>query len=104
MNEPLVLIYVLIMGIVLGMVFFGGLWWTVYKAGSSKNPAVLFLVSLLIRVSIVLVGLYFVGRGSWERLLICLFGFITARFIVIWLTRNIKEQQILKTEESQHAS
>ncbi len=103
MNEALTLMYVLIAGILFGAIFFGGLWWTVYKAALSKQPAVLFLVSLLIRISVVLIGFYFVGRGHWERFLICLVGFITARFIVIWLTRNIKKQQILKAEEGHYA-
>ena len=91
MNEPIMLIYVFVMGIVLGVIFFGGLWWTVYKADSSKHPGFLFLISLFIRISIVLVGFYFMGHGRWERLLICLLGFIMARFIVIWMTRNKRE-------------
>ena len=103
MNEPLILMCVLLVGMLLGAVFFGGLWWTVDKAASSKQPAVLFLFSLLIRLSIVLVGFYFMGRGHWERFLICLLGFIMARFIVIRLTRNIKEQHILKTKEGHYA-
>ena len=90
MNEPLILMCVLLVGMLLGAVFFGGLWWTVDKAASSKQPAVLFLFSLLIRL-------------SWERFLICLLGFIMARFIVIRLTRNIKEQHILKTKEGHYA-
>ena len=104
MNELLTLMFVLIAGILLGTIFFGGLWWTVCKVASSKQPAVLLLVSLLIRMSIVLVGFYFFGRGHWERFLICLFGFIMARFIVTGLTRNIKEQQMPKTEEGHYAS
>ena len=88
MNELLIQIYVLIVGIMLGMIFFGGLWWTVYKAAVSKSPAVLFFCSLLVRTSIVLAGFYFTGHGHWERFLICLLGFIMARFIVAWLTRK----------------
>ena len=40
-------------GLVLGAVFFGGLWWTVRKGVSSKQPALWFLGSLLLRTGIV---------------------------------------------------
>ena len=55
----------------LGAIFFGGLWWTVRKGVSSKQPALWFLGSLLLRMSIALAGFYFVSGGHWERLLVC---------------------------------
>jgi F1F0 ATPase subunit 2 len=33
----------------LGTIFFGGLWWTIRKGISSKQPAALFFFSLLLR-------------------------------------------------------
>ena len=59
----------LVAGVLLGAIFFGGLWWTVRKGVSSKQPALWFFGSLLLRMSIALAGFYFVGRGHWERLL-----------------------------------
>ena len=87
MNETVSLALAVAMGGLLGAIFFGGLWWTVRKSVSSKQPAFLFLGSLLLRTSIVLVGFYFIARGHWERLLVCLLGFVMARLIVTWLTR-----------------
>ena len=52
--------------------FFGGLWWTVRKGVSSRQPALWFFGSLLLRMSIALAGFYFVSGGHWERLLACL--------------------------------
>ena len=46
-------------------------------------------------MSIVLAGFYFVGRGHWERLLVCLLGFVIARFIVMRLTRTPVEHSQL---------
>jgi F1F0 ATPase subunit 2 len=86
-NETLSLMLALVAGISLGAIFFGGLWWTVRKSISSKQPALLFLGSLLLRTSIVLAGFYFIARGHWERLLVCLLGFVTARLIVTHLIR-----------------
>lgn len=72
----------LMAGIVLGIFFFGGLWWTVRKGLSSGHPAAWFVGSLLLRTSIVLGGFYVVSAGHWDRLLACLLGFLLARIIV----------------------
>ena len=72
MNETLTLVLAWMAGGVLGAIFFGGLWWTVRKGVSSPRPALWFLGSMLLRMSIALAGFYFVGRGHWERLLLCL--------------------------------
>ena len=45
MNEPLSLVLALITGVVLGAIFFGGLWWTVRKCVSAKQPALWFFGS-----------------------------------------------------------
>ena len=88
MNETFGLGLALVTGILLGGIFFGGLWWTVQKGLSSKQLALWFLGSLLLRTGIALVGFYLVADGHWERLLTCLFGFLTARLIVMRLTRT----------------
>ena len=80
-------------GLLLGAIFFGGLWWTVRKGVSSTRPALWFLGSMLLRMGIVLAGFYFVGRRDWQRLVACLLGFIIARFIVMRLTRPPVEQR-----------
>jgi F1F0 ATPase subunit 2 len=80
--------------------FFGGLWWTVRNSVSSKQPAFLFLGSLLLRTSIALVGFYFIARGHSERLLVCLVGFVTARLLVTWLTRAANKPTSLAKEAS----
>ena len=69
MNEVLTLALALAAGVLLGAIFFGGLWLTVRKGVSSKQPALWFFGSLLLRMSIVLGGFYFVSGGHWERLL-----------------------------------
>ena len=83
--------------------FFGGLWWTVQKGVSSKQPALWFFGSLLLRMSIALAGFYFVSGGHWKRLLACLLGFIMARLIIIRLTRAAEKPTCLPQGAS-HAS
>ncbi len=89
MNEILFMILAFIAGLALGLLFFGGLWFTVKKTVTAKIPAIWFLGSFFLRVSIVLLGFYFVSSGSWQRLLISLIGFVVARFIVMYVTQSI---------------
>lgn len=82
MNETVSLAPALAAGVLLGVIFFGGLWWTVRKCVSNERPALWFLGSLLLRTSIILAGFHWVSAGHWERLLACLLGFVIARFIL----------------------
>jgi F1F0 ATPase subunit 2 len=102
MNDTLYMIWAFIAGIGLGTLFFGGLWLTVKKAVTSKTPALLFFGSLFLRLSVTLAGFYFVGSGDWQKMLICLFGFIAARFIVTRLTKSYEEKQIQLTKDVSH--
>ncbi|MGO8754226.1 MAG: ATP synthase subunit I [Gallionellaceae bacterium] len=86
MNEMLLSALVLLAGMLLGAVFFGGLWWTVLKGVTARQPALWFGASLLLRTGIVLAGFYLVSGADWKRLLPCLLGFIIARLIVTRLT------------------
>ena len=96
MNEQLPMLLSFAAGLLLGSFFFGGLWWTIRKGLSSSRPALLFLGSAVLRMSVVVMGLYLVSNGQWQRLLACMAGFITARLAVTWLTRD-------KQKEERHA-
>jgi F1F0 ATPase subunit 2 len=102
MNDVLSLALALAMGVLLGAIFFGGLWWTVRKGFSSKQPALWFVGSLFLRTGAILAGFYLVARGHWENPLACLVGFIAARLIVIRLTR-VTEKPTYWAREAGHA-
>ena len=72
-----------VVGLLLGGFFFAGLWWTIQKGLTAKHPALWFLGSILVRTAVVLVGVYLVSDGKWERMLACLVGFVLARFLVM---------------------
>ena len=101
MNEALTLALAWLAGGVLGAIFFGGLWWTVRKGMSSRQPALWFLASLLLRMTTVLTGFYFTSGGHWERLLVCALGFVLARPVVTWLTRSAEASKTAR--EASHA-
>lgn len=69
-------------GGLLGTIFFVGLWWTVGRVLTARQPALLILGSMLGRTALVVFGFYLVSGGQWQRLLFCLLGFVVARLIV----------------------
>lgn len=111
MHEIGALLLALVTGALLGLLFFGGLWWTVQKGFAANQPALWFFGSLLLRTGTVVAGFYLVGRGQWERLLVCLVGFLIARLVV---TLRLSSGQALRPgsgenppqlpQESSHAS
>jgi F1F0 ATPase subunit 2 len=103
MNETLSLALALLAGVLLGAMFFGGLWWTIQRGVSSKRPGLWFFGSLLLRTSITLAGFYLVGRGHWERMLTCFLGFVAARLLVTRLTRSMGTKQVRPTQEVHYA-
>ena len=102
MNEILNTAMTLIAGLALGIIFFGGLWLTVRKMIHSKKPALWLLSSFIFRVGITLVGFYFVGAGNMQKILICLVGFIAARFVVLHFTKNKEPKNLQVQKEVNH--
>jgi F1F0 ATPase subunit 2 len=89
MNDTLNFVLALLLGLLLGTIFFGGLWWTIQRGLSSERPGRWFFASWLLRTGLALAGFYWVARGSWERLLVCLGGFVLARLVVTRLTKAL---------------
>ncbi len=73
----------LLAGLALGLVYFGGLWWTVMRAPQSPTPMLWFVGSLLLRTLVALSGFYFVSEGQALQLGVCLLGFVAARALVL---------------------
>ena len=75
------------MGMFLGALFFGGLWWTVHRGLTAAHPALWFGVSALTRMAIIVSGLYYVARAGWPSLVAGLCGILIARVAATRLTR-----------------
>jgi len=86
MSETVGVSAAVLAGVLLGAVFFGGLWWTVRRALPSSQAPLWFFGSLLIRTAIVLGGFYLVSHGDWRRMVGCVAGFLLARTVVFRLT------------------
>lgn len=103
MNETLTWVAVWLAGALLGAMFYGGLWWTVRKGVASPRPALWFLGSFVLRTGLALGGFYLLAGGHWERMLLCLLGFVMARPVVNRLTRAAGHNPTHPPEEVRHA-
>ncbi len=103
MAETASLVLALATGVLLGAIFFGGLWWTIRKGLSSQRPALWFLSSLLLRTAMVLAGFYVMARDGWRTLLAGLIGFVAARVVVSWFTRVPGRIRSVQLPEGSHA-
>lgn len=85
------------------MVFFGGLWWTIRTAVPSRQPALWFAVSALVRTALALAGLYFISAGNWKRLVAGLVGFVAARIVVARVLQSADTPAPGAVREANHA-
>ncbi len=103
MNDSLLLSLTFAAGVLLGAIFFGGLWWTVRKGVASARPELWFFGSMLLRMSIILAGFRLIAGEYWERWLLCLCGFIVARLGARWLTGRSRRNQTGLAQEGSYA-
>lgn len=92
MNEnlwPLVLVFTA--GSLLGIFFFGGLQWTLKKYLTSAHGWFFITASMIVRLVVTVIGFYYLGQGQWQRILICLSGFLVTRSVFIHWTRPKKQ-------------
>jgi F1F0 ATPase subunit 2 len=69
----------LLAGSILGIFFFGGLWWTVQKITGGEKPYLYSALSFALRTSVILISFYFLLQAGWQYLLVALAGFIATR-------------------------
>jgi F1F0 ATPase subunit 2 len=78
----------LFVGIISGIIFFGGLYLTVQKLNTVKHPSILLLLSFVLRMAILLGGLYLVSKYGFVEMLLALLGIITVKLVmIIWAKR-----------------
>ncbi len=96
-------VLILLAGAGLGALFLGGLWWTIRKGVTAKQPALWFSGSLFLRFTVVVGGFYCVGNNHYERFLLCLLGFIITGFVVVCFNRESRELATEPNQESGNA-
>ncbi len=78
----------LCVGMLLGLLYFSGLWWTVRRGIHSNMAALWFTASALLRMAIVVMTVYFiVARSGIANLIACLIGLLVARAMIVRAVR-----------------
>ena len=72
-----------LVGMALASIYLAGLWWTVKRVTSRGQSPWWLAASFLLRVSVLMVGLYFVMACGVGYLLACLAGWIVARTLLV---------------------
>jgi F1F0 ATPase subunit 2 len=72
-----------IAGAGIGVLFFGGLWWTVQRLVTVEKTFHLMISSFFLRTGLALGALYFVMDGQWQRLVPSLLGVMVIRIFMI---------------------
>ncbi|WP_372634409.1 ATP synthase subunit I [Fodinibius sp.] len=70
-------------GVVLGLIYFGGLWITINKVSDVRRPYLLLTASFLLRTALVLAGFYLLLLYNWIYLVLAMITFIVTRHLVI---------------------
>jgi F1F0 ATPase subunit 2 len=80
-------IWPLVLGLVLGWLFFGGLWLSLKRLPRVRHPGLWTLGSFFLRLGVAGVGFYLTARfASWQGVLLCLAGFLVMHVLVTrWL-------------------
>ncbi|MGM0517243.1 MAG: ATP synthase subunit I [Pseudomonadota bacterium] len=103
-SDPVTLLLAALAGVMLGLVFFVGLWWTVQRGLSTRHPALLFLASLVLRMTVAIGGFWWVAGGQWDRLLACLVGFLLVRLVMTrWSRMRHGADEVGNPAEERHA-
>ncbi|MGW8161815.1 MAG: N-ATPase subunit AtpR [Desulfobulbales bacterium] len=72
-------------GTILGLFYFGGLWFTVCRVQKIKRPQRFLLVSFLLRLSVLLPCFWLVLKHDLILFGITLLFFLLIRFMIPWL-------------------
>ncbi|MBA6327674.1 ATP synthase subunit I [Colwellia sp. MB02u-6] len=91
----------LLVGVMLGVFYFAGLWWTVRKLGSSQYVVLLFVFSLLFRTSAVIAGFYLILGDNWLHLVAGLVGFMVVRFLATRYSEKSTEKSVDKNPQKE---
>lgn len=71
------------MGVFLGILYFLGLWYTLQKLPQNGHPALIIVSSFLLRLVVLLGGLYWVSNGDILRLGAALIGLLVGRTLIM---------------------
>ncbi len=85
------MVMAMVIGMVFGTIYFGGLWFTVQRLPEMRRQAMWMIASTVLRLSILMAGLYLAFGNQWKELLFALLGIIIVRSIMLRkISANLK--------------
>ncbi len=103
MSDPWALLLASLGGGAIGLFFYGGLWWTVRRVVTAKQPALWIFSSFFVRTGVALAGFYLVSGRHLDQLFLSLLAFILARRLVTRLTKPKTESEQHRAQGASHA-
>ena len=91
--DPFVLGMSLVWGSIIGLFYFGGLWWTIRGIARRQNPELFFGLSFLVRTLITLLGFWLVVEQGLAALLMAVCAFTGIRLILAHQLGVVKENE-----------
>lgn len=94
----------ILFGGLLGLGYFGGLWWTVRRVRNVEGSTALLLGSFLVRSVFALGGFYLILRwmdGHWEMVALSLLGFLGVRLVLV---RRWGPETVLSSSPNPHSN
>ncbi len=73
----------LVVGVLLGGLYYAGLWWTVKSLSRFRRPGLVLTVSFLVRACLLVGGFLLLAGRSPYALFAALIGFTISRFLVV---------------------
>jgi len=84
-------------GLLLGFLYYGGLWLTVLRLRSADRPGLLLLSSFLVRIALLIPLLLWLADSRFDRLVAALLGFLIMRQ---YLTRRLGRVEITNNRDA----
>lgn len=77
-----------LIGIALGILYFGGLYLSIQKLNSVKHPSLLMVASFTIRMGLLIGTFFYISKGTYKDILFTLVGVILVRFVMTFTVKN----------------
>ena len=77
-----------LIGVVLGVLYFGGLFITVEKIDRVKYPSLLMVLSFVLRMGLLVATFFYISKGGYKDILFTLAGVILTRFIMTFIVKS----------------
>ena len=87
-----------LIGLLLGILYFGGLYYSTKKFNKVKRPALFMILSFIIRMGILLIGFYYLAKIDYRNVLIGLVGVILVRVIMVLKVKESNSKSVQREE------